>query len=40
MDRGATIDVVDKDGKSVVFLAAEVDHNLTLKVSASFVLIP
>ena len=32
MDRRATIDVVDKDGRSAVFLAAEDDHVLTLEV--------
>ena len=32
-ERGARLDVLDRDGKSVAFLAAEGDHDCILKVS-------
>ena len=33
LDRGAPVDDLDKDGKSVVFVAAEEDHTDVLQVS-------
>ena len=39
-EKGARIDVLDRDGKSVAFLAAEGDHDSILMVSSGRVTLP